>query len=71
MRDPSLNNKNARMIQEQPKPTMICPHCGKPMRLAQVIPALGALPELLTFECKPCGEVITKAKDALPELVPA
>lgn len=62
---------SAGMIQERPKPTMICPHCGKPMRLAQVIPALGALPELLTFECKPCAEVITEAKDDLPELATA
>ena len=66
-----VNNHSAAMIEERPKPTMICPHCGKPMRLAQVIPALGALPELLTFECKPCAEVITEAKDAVLELVPA
>jgi hypothetical protein len=59
------------MIEERPKPTLLCPDCGKPMRLARTIPGIGALPELLTFECKPCAEVITKAKDELVEMAPA
>ena len=32
-----------------------CPSCGKAMRLARTIPKLGGLPELHTFECRPCG----------------
>jgi hypothetical protein len=35
------------------------------MRLASVIPRLGALPELWTFECRDCAEAITEAKDTL------
>jgi len=51
------------MIYDPPKPTLTCPRCGKPMRLARSIPGIGALPELLTFACKECGEVITVAKE--------
>ena len=62
---PSQADHDAVMIEERPKPTLACPHCGKPMRLAQVIPGIGALPELLTFECKACAEVTTKATQDL------
>jgi len=37
------------------------------MRLAGKIPGIGALEELWTFECRPCGEAITKTKSALTE----
>jgi len=55
------------MSQEQPKLShpVLCPTCGKPMRFARSIPALGALPELLTFECRDCIEAVTFEKDAL------
>jgi len=53
------------MINEKPAPIVPCPSCGKPMRLASVIPRLGALPELWTFECRDCVEAITEAKDTL------
>jgi len=35
------------------------------MRLAKVTPALGALPELWTFECRDCVEAVTETKDEL------
>ncbi len=39
----------------------LCPHCGQPMRLARTVPRLGGLPELHTFECRPCGISLTAA----------
>lgn len=59
------------MIYERPQPTLMCPRCGKPMRLARTIPRLGALPELLTFECKLCAEVITREEEDVREMAPA
>jgi hypothetical protein len=38
-----------------------CPNCNMPMHLLRVEPRLGGLPELRTFECRPCGLVITQA----------
>ncbi len=46
-------------------PIVRCPSCGKPMRLASIIPGIGALPELRTFECRDCVEAVTEAQDAL------
>jgi transposase-like protein len=40
-----------------------CPSCGKPMKLARVTPRFGGLPELQTFECRPCGSVATETVD--------
>jgi hypothetical protein len=31
------------------------------MRLARIIPGIGALPELHTYDCKQCGVVVTEA----------
>ena len=36
-----------------------CPSCGGTMKLAKVPPKLGDLPELLTFQCLNCNEVMT------------
>ncbi len=33
------------------------------MRLAGIIPGIGALPELRTFECRDCAEAVTEEKD--------
>jgi len=41
--------------------TPICPNCGRAMKLARVTPRLGGLPELQTFECRPCGVTLTEA----------
>jgi hypothetical protein len=41
--------------------TPLCPHCGQPMRLVRTVPRLGGLPELHTFECRPCGICLTAA----------
>jgi len=36
-----------------------CPNCGKPMRLARVLPRLGGHRELRSFECRACREAVT------------
>jgi rubredoxin len=36
-----------------------CPNCGQPMHFVSAIPRFAALPELRTFECKPCGVTYT------------
>jgi len=45
-----------------------CPACGRPMRIALVIPRFGAFPELRTYECRDCGVSYTEAvKEAAKE----
>jgi hypothetical protein len=41
------------------------------MRFLRTVPALGGLPELQTFECKPCGLAVTAEQVLLqlPELL--
>ena len=37
-----------------------CPCCGEPMRFARTVSVSNAnLSEMQTFECKPCGLVVT------------
>ena len=55
----------AAMIEEQQKPVLICPACGRPMRFARATPGIGGLPELWTFECKACAVAVTEAKSTL------
>ena len=40
-----------------------CPACGKAMRFVRSVPKLGALPELRTYDCKPCGQTVTEADE--------
>jgi hypothetical protein len=35
------------------------------MKLARVTPRFGGLPELQTFECRPCRVILTEAADDL------
>jgi hypothetical protein len=35
------------------------------MKLARVTPRFGGLPELQTFECRPCGATLTEVADDL------
>jgi transposase-like protein len=42
-----------------------CPNCSQPMKLARITPRVGGLPELQSFECRPCGVVLTEAVDDL------
>jgi hypothetical protein len=42
-----------------------CTNCGQPMKLARVTPRFGGLPELQTFECRPCGITATEVVDDL------
>jgi hypothetical protein len=37
------------------------PNCGQPMRFVRAIARFAALPELRTFEYKPCGVTCTAA----------
>ncbi len=53
------------MINQNPPPVVHCPSCGRPMRLAGIIPGIGALPELWTFECRDCAEAVTEEKATL------
>jgi hypothetical protein len=40
------------------------------MRFLRTVPSLGGLPELQTFECKPCGLAVTAEQVLqLPELL--
>jgi hypothetical protein len=45
------------------EPIPICPRCEGPMRLERVTPRLGANPELRTYVCQPCHEVLTFSDD--------
>jgi len=38
-----------------------CPKCGQRMQLVRIIPGSFSIPELRSFACRPCKEVITKA----------
>jgi hypothetical protein len=44
---------------ESPMPLRYCSNCGTVMLLARVTPALLSLPELHTFRCPRCGQVMT------------
>ena len=44
-------------------PVQDCPTCGDTMQLARVTPKLGPHPDLLTFRCDACGEVMTTVGD--------
>jgi hypothetical protein len=49
------------------KEKLLCPNCRKPMRFAGALPGIGALPELLTFECRLCAVSMTDTKGELTE----
>jgi hypothetical protein len=38
-----------------------CTNCGRAMKLVRITPRIGGLAELQTFECRPCGVVLTEA----------
>lgn len=40
-------------------PEMPCPACGSTVKLCRIVPKLGGLPELRTFQCVDCEEVVT------------
>jgi len=37
----------------------ICPSCGAAMHFSRIVPSIGSLPEMQTFECRPCQLAIT------------
>ena len=41
-----------------------CPRCGAPMQLKRVVPRVSVHPELRSFECRACREVITQTVEA-------
>jgi hypothetical protein len=48
----------------------LCPNCNKPMMRARTWPGLGGLPEMHTYQCKPCSVVFTEVatnNGAVPE----
>jgi transcription elongation factor Elf1 len=50
-------------LEDEPETIFDCPVCGRTMQLASVIPRLGWLPKLLTFQCRNCNEVTTIEDD--------
>jgi hypothetical protein len=46
-----------------------CVVCGARMHYARSVPKLGANPALVSYECKRCGHVVTRAEDE-PQLRP-
>jgi hypothetical protein len=59
-------NCHGGVMDKRENPAPICPHCGKPMRLARTIPGIGALPELHTYDCKQCGVATGRRHFRLP-----
>jgi hypothetical protein len=44
-----------------------CPTCQEPMRLGHVIPRFAGHPEIRSFQCSACGEVLTMVEnDGIP-----
>lgn len=43
---------------ENPHPPT-CPGCEKEMKLTKVVPALAGLPELRSYQCSECKNVVT------------
>jgi hypothetical protein len=37
----------------------ICPSCGAAMHFSRIVPSIDGLPEMQTFECRPCQLAIT------------
>ncbi len=60
-----LGSDQPKMNTDAKKPH--CASCGLPMKLARVTPRFGGLPELQTFECRPCGSVVTETINDLPQ----
>jgi len=50
-------------LEDEPDRIFDCPVCGSTMQLASVIPRLGGLPKLMTFQCLNCNEVMTIEDD--------
>jgi hypothetical protein len=48
------------MIDTDNPPT--CPNCREPMRIGHVVPRLAGHPEIRSFQCGSCGEVIVEVE---------
>jgi DNA-directed RNA polymerase subunit RPC12/RpoP len=46
------------MNDDRPLPT--CPKCDSQMRVTWVLPRLASHPEVTSYTCSACGEVVTK-----------
>jgi hypothetical protein len=58
---------NSQLLEVDPRPLQpdrICLSCGKAMRLSRTIPAIGAVPELRTYDCVACGVEFTEGTGA-------
>jgi hypothetical protein len=47
------------MAPEDENDPLKCPDCSGPMKIARVTPKFGGLPELRTYQCVECEEVVT------------
>jgi hypothetical protein len=46
-------------MSDEPKDVRQCPQCEGTMTLVRITPKIGALPELRSYRCGECEEVIT------------
>jgi predicted amidophosphoribosyltransferase len=51
------------MQDDHRQPAPLCPRCRQPMAFVGSVPKIGALPELRTYQCKPCRETVTEADE--------
>jgi hypothetical protein len=59
----SIVSNNARMDSPQSNPNIVlCPSCGRPMRLARTTPKLPDRSELRSYECRSCSVYFTTAQ---------
>ncbi len=59
--------KMATVVQSAP----LCAMCGEPMKLIRTLPRLGGLPEIQTFLCQRCGQVISFEFDSVGDPLPS
>ena len=55
------SNRHGDSMDTESRLPPLWPNCAKPMRFTQLIPAIGGLPELYSYYCEACGELITEA----------
>lgn len=43
-----------------------CPRCGGEMQIVLIVPAVARHPELTSYACRACGDVVTRADGDSP-----
>jgi predicted RNA-binding Zn-ribbon protein involved in translation (DUF1610 family) len=46
--------------------SLSCPRCGDEMQIVLVVPAVARHPELTSYACRACGDVVTRADGDSP-----